>query len=75
MRATAENTKAVSLQVTRLRSIEAFNDAQLEELTNEAIKRFPEPKTVQRAIDAIVSEWDHVPRPYDLGRLAKGSGA
>ena len=70
MTATAENTKAVSRQVTRLRSTEAINDAQLAELTREATKRFPEPKTVQRAIDAIVSEWDHVPRPYELGRLA-----
>ena len=71
MTATTENTRAVRKQIGRLRSIELVNDAQLSELASEAIRRFPSPMSVQRAVDSCVSERDRVPTPHQFGDLAR----
>ena len=70
MTRTNEHIRFVGRQIARLRSIEVLNDAQLRELTNEALNRFQTPAALESVIDTVVPEWDRVPKPYELAQLA-----
>ena len=71
MRRTAENAQAVGREIKRLRAIAVLNDSEITELSKEALKRFADPNSLRLTIDTVVSEWDHVPRPYELGELSR----